>query len=162
MAAAYIELVDLTRAMEAPMSAITPYERIDDLFSSMFPDFFRRPLRADWPALRPPSEMKLDVTEDDKAYVVKAQIPGAKKEDVQVRIDGNVVSIGAEVKEEKETHGEGARRLTRELYYGSLSRSFSLAHEVDDKEARATFVDGVLSVTLPKRASAKGTTLKLA
>jgi HSP20 family protein len=146
--------------MELPMSAITPYERMDDLFSVVFPDFFGRSLR-DWPAPRVPSEMKLDVTENDKAYLVKAQIPGAKKEDVQVRIDGNVVSINAEVKEEKETRGEGERSLTRELQYGSMSRSFSLAHEVDDKEAKATFENGMLSVTLPKRSDAKGTTLRI-
>lgn len=105
--------------------------------------------------------MKIDITEDDKQYLVKAEIPGAKKEDVRVNIDGNFVSISAEVKEEKETKGDGARNLVRELYYGSMARGFSLAHEVNDKEAQAKFENGILSLTLPKRAEAKGTTLKI-
>jgi HSP20 family protein len=144
------------------MSALTRFERLDDLFADPFPDMFRRFLRtADWPAARAPNEMKLDVTENDKEYLVKAEIPGAKKEDVRVNIDGNFVSISAEVKEEKETKGDGERTLMRELYYGSLARGFTLAHDVDDKQAQAKFENGILSLTLPKRAEAKGTVLKI-
>lgn len=143
------------------MSALTAYERMDDLLSGAFPEFFRRSLMRDWPVARTPAEMKLDVTENEKAYVVKAQIPGAKKEDVQVKIDGNFVSISAEVKEEKEDKDDKAKSLTRELYYGSLSRSFALAHEIDEKESQASFEHGVLSLTLPKRTDAKGTTLRI-
>lgn len=144
------------------MSALTRIERLDERFPDFFSDMFRRFARTtDWPALRPPNEMKIDVTEDDKQYLVKAEIPGAKKEDVRVNIDGNFVSISAEVKEEKETKGDGERNLVRELYYGSMARGFSLAHEVNDKEAQAKFENGILSLTLPKRAEAKGTTLKI-
>jgi len=105
--------------------------------------------------------MKVDVTEDDKQYVVKAEIPGAKKEDVRVSIDGNFVSISAEVKEDKETKGDGERILMRELYHGSLARGFSLSHEINENEAQARFDAGILTLTLPKRAEAKGTTLKI-
>lgn len=143
------------------MNALTPYERMDDLLSSAWPDFFRRSLWRDLPAVRMPSEMKLDVSETDKAYIVKAQIPGAKKDDVQVKIDGNFVSISAEVKEEKSTKDDKARSLTQELYYGTLSRGFSLAYEIDEKEAQANFDQGVLTLTLPKRSEASGTTLKI-
>ena len=143
------------------MSALTPYERMDDLMSGVFPEFFRRSVMRDWPVARQPSEMKVDVSETDKAYLVKAQVPGAKKEDVQVKIDGNVVSISADVKEEKQTKDEKARSLTRELYYGSMARSFSLAHDIDEREAQAGFENGVLTLTLPKRANARGTTLKI-
>lgn len=143
------------------MSALTAYERMDDLLSGAFPTFLRGPLARDWPLARTPGEMKLDVSETDHAYVVKAQIPGAKKEDVKVKIDGNFVSISAEVKEEKEAKDDKARTLTRELYYGSLSRGFALEHEIDEKEAQARFDQGVLSLTLPKRAEAKGTTLRI-
>lgn len=143
------------------MSALTPYERMDDLLSGVFPDFFRRSLLRDWPATRVPSEMKVDVSETDQAYLVKAQIPGARKEDVQVKIDGNFVSISADVKEEKEAKDEKAKSLTRELYYGSLSRGFALAHEIDEKDAQASFSDGMLTLTLPKRGQPAGTTLRI-
>ena len=142
------------------MSALTPFDPMDNLFADPFRDMFRRFLRTtDWPAVRMPSEMKIDVTENDKEYLVKAEIPGAKKEDVSVKIDGNTVSVSAEIKEEKETKGE--RVLTRERYYGSLSRAFSLAHEINDKEAQAKFDNGILTLTLPKHAQAKGTTLQI-
>jgi len=143
------------------MNALTPYQRINDLMSGAFPDFFRRGLAADWPIASMPAEMRVDVSETDKAYIVKAQLPGAKKDDVHVKIDGNFVSISAEVKEERETKDDKARSLTRELYYGNLSRGFSLAYEVNEKEANANFNDGILTLTLPKRKEASGTTLRI-
>ena len=144
------------------MSALTPYERMDELLSGVFPETFYRPLLRNWQALRSPGEMKLDVAETEKAYRVKAQIPGAKKDDVHIRIDGNVVSISAEIKDEKEERSrDNERCLTKELYYGSMARSFSLDHEIDEKEAHAAFADGMLTIELPKRAIAKGTSLKV-
>ena len=144
------------------MSALTRFEPLNELFADPFHDMFRRFMRGpDWAERRMPHEMKVDVTENEQQYVVKAEIPGAKKEDVRVTIDGNFVSISAEVKEEKEKKGEGERVLVRELYQGSLARGFSLGHEVNDKEAQAKFDSGVLTLTLPKRAEAKGTTLKI-
>lgn len=144
------------------MNALTAYERMDDLLSSAFPTLLRGALARDWSSARLPGEMKLDVSETEQAYLVKAQIPGARKEDVKVKIDGNFVAISAEVKEEKEARDDKTRSLTRELYYGSLSRGLALQHEVNETEAQASFDHGVLSLTLPKRAEAKGTTLKIA
>ncbi|HEY9109423.1 MAG TPA: Hsp20/alpha crystallin family protein [Roseateles sp.] len=143
------------------MSALTAYERMDDLLTSTLPDFFRRSMLRDLPMARMPGEMKLDVSETDNAYLVKAQIPGAKKEDVQVRIDGNFVHISAEVKDEKSIKDDKARSLTQELYYGNTSRGFSLAYEIDEKEAQASFEQGVLTLRLPKRSETSGTTLKI-
>ena len=145
------------------MSALTPFEAFDELFADPVREFRRFLRTTDWPAapMRTPSEMRLDVTENDKSYLVKAEIPGARKDDVKVKIDGNTVSITAEVKEEKESKSDGDRVLTRERYYGSVARAFSLAHEIDDKEAQAKFENGVLSLTLPKRAQAQGTTLSI-
>ena len=88
--------------------------------------------------------------------VVRADIPGVKKEDIKVDVNGNVVSISAEVKEEKEQEQkEGARVIRSERYYGSLSRSFSLGQDVDDKAANAKYTDGVLELTLPKKAGSQ-------
>lgn len=102
----------------------------------------------------PELKMRIDVTEKDNAYEVKADIPGVKKEDINVRIDGNVVQIDAQVKREKETKGNGDKVLRSERYYGNVSRTFSLADDVDDSKAEARYADGVLTLALPKRTTA--------
>jgi HSP20 family protein len=95
--------------------------------------------------------MRLDVTEDDQAYTVKAEIPGVGKEDIDVRIEGNQVSIEAEVKKEAEQK-EGAKVIRRERYYGRVARAFTLAQAVDEGKAEARYEQGVLVLTLPKKA----------
>ena len=118
------------------------------------------------PRLRPFSfdlerkpEVKIDVSEDDKAYKVKAEIPGVNKDDIQVSIDGNLVSISAEIKEEKEVKGENV--LRRERYYGKQYRSFTLPQSVDSGKADAKYHDGVLELTLPKKADGASRQLKV-
>lgn len=98
-------------------------------------------------------KMRVDLTEKDNAYLVKADIPGVKKEDINVRIDGNVVQIDAEVNREKETKGEGDKLLRSERYWGSISRTFSLAQDIDDTKVQAKYADGVLTLELPKKNS---------
>jgi len=107
-------------------------------------------------------QMRIDVSERDNGYVVKADIPGVKKEDINIRIDGNVVQIDAEIKQEKETKGDGDKVLRSERYYGSISRTFSLGQDVDDAKAQARYADGVLTLELPKKAteSAKKVTVQ--
>lgn len=129
------------------MSALTRRDRFDDLF----PDFFRRFARPLQLAEDVPGEIKIDVTENDKDYEVRAEVPGAKKEDIRVTVDGNFVSIAAEARKEKEDKSKGGRVIVRESYYGSVSRGFSLASEIDDKAVVAKLEDGVLKLTLPKR-----------
>jgi HSP20 family protein len=127
------------------MNALTRFERFDDLM----PELFRRFARPLTLAEAAPAEIRIDVTENDKDYLVRAEIPGAKKEDIRVSVDGNFVSIAAEVKKEREEKS-GGRTLVRETYYGSASRGFSLAHEIDGKAVVAKLEDGVLKLTLPK------------
>ena len=126
------------------MNALTRLDRFEDLM----PEFFRRISRP--LAVAEPGDIRLDVTENDKDYQVRAEIPGAKKEDMRVHVDGNFVSISAEVRKDKEEKS-GGRVLVRESYYGRVSRGFSLAHEIDDKAVAAKLEDGVLKLTLPKR-----------
>lgn len=120
-----------------------------------FRDRFRRLVRA-------ANAMRIDVSESDDAYTVKAEIAGARKEDISVRVDGHVVSIEARIREEKVTRGSDERVLTRELHRGGMSRTFTLAHEIDGQAAGAKFEDGILSLTLPKREGAKGRKLAIA
>jgi len=130
------------------MANITRFGSFDNLFDDLAKGFWVKPLAV------PGGEelkLKLDVKEDDKAYTVHAEIPGAKKEDIQVEVHGDQVSIRAEVKKEKEEK-KGEKLLHSECYYGMVSRSFSLPSEVDDKGTVARYKDGVLDLTLPKKA----------
>ncbi|WP_431273037.1 Hsp20/alpha crystallin family protein [Variovorax ureilyticus] len=101
-----------------------------------------------------PLKMRIDVTENEKAFNVKADIPGVKKEDISIKVDGHIVSIDAEAKSEKETKGDGDKVLRSERYYGSISRTFSLGQDVDDTKVQAKYADGVLTLELPKKAPA--------
>jgi len=132
------------------MSNMTRFDPFDDLFRG----FFVRPVElgnVGNNAAQPPT-IRMDVKEDGDAYQVHAELPGVKKEDIHVTIDGNLVSISAEVKQEKEVK-EGGRVLRSERYFGKVSRSFQLGQEVDDGKAAAKFSDGVLELSLPKRAA---------
>jgi len=96
--------------------------------------------------------MKIDVKEDDKAFTVRADIPGVRKEDIQIDIDDDVVSVRAEAKQEKEEK-KGEKVVYSERSYGMVSRSFTLPASVDEKTAKAEYKDGVLNLTLPKKAN---------
>jgi HSP20 family protein len=96
-------------------------------------------------------EMRVDINEANGAYKVRADLPGVKKEDINVRIDGNIVQIDAEVKQEKETKDKAGKVLRSERYQGAISRTFSLPQDVDDAKATAKYDDGVLTLELPKK-----------
>ncbi|MCK9284006.1 MAG: Hsp20/alpha crystallin family protein [Rhodocyclaceae bacterium] len=132
------------------MSNITRFDPFDDL-DNLFKGFMVRPV-FQGTAVAP--QMKLDVSEDDKAYTIKAEIPGVNKEDIHLSVDGNQVSIRAEVKRETEKK-EGKRVVHSERYYGQVSRSFTLDKDVEQGGASAKYVDGVLEAVLPKK---QGTT----
>jgi len=124
------------------------------LFLTDMNDFFKgfalRPVFRDFEA---EPQIKIEVTEEDKAYKIKAEIPGVKKEDIQVSVDGNRVAISAELKKEKEEK-KGEKVIRSERYYGKVSRSFSLDEEVDQGGAQAKYTDGVLDLMLPKKPGA--------
>jgi HSP20 family protein len=128
-----------------------------DPFDVAFREFFRNMLRPTRLDLEGEPEIRLDMKETEKAYTIHAEMPGVKKEDIEVSIDGNLVTIRAEVKREKEEKGE--TMLRSERYYGAMTRSFTLASEVDEKAATAKYTDGVLELTLPKKPG--GTSRKL-
>ena len=137
------------------MANITRFDPFGDLARfdpfGAFDDFWRAPrTRALWKGLPQEPEIKVDVSEDDKAYRVRADIPGVKKEDIHVSVDGNQVSISAEMKSEKEEK-KGETVIRSERYYGRQYRSFALPQDVDQSKADAKYQDGVLELTLPKK-----------
>lgn len=131
------------------LTRLDPFSDLDNLFKG----FMVRPV---FQGATAAPQMKLEVTEDDKAYTVKAEIPGVKKEDIHISVDGNLVSISAEVKKETEQK-EGRKVVHSERYYGQVARSFTLDKEVEQGAAQAKYTDGVLEAVLPKKQGAKAT-----
>ena len=133
-------MANITRIDPFNLSGKNPF---DDVFEGFF-----RPVIANKEAT---PQIKIDVQEDKESYKVHAEIPGVKKEDIHVNVDGNQVSISAETRQEKEVK-EGTKVLRSERYYGKVSRSFYLENEIDESKADAEYKDGVLELTLPKKA----------
>jgi HSP20 family protein len=134
------------------MANITRYEPFNDL-DDIFKGLFVRPMRFDLEGV-PQMKLKIDVTKADDTYTVKADIPGVKKDDIQLSIDGNEVTISGEVKKETEEK-KGEEVLRSERYYGTISRSFTLPHDVDEARVVAKYADGVLKVSLPMKAQSR-------
>lgn len=131
------------------MANLTRYSPFDDAFDDLLKGFFVRPVSYD-DKTQPQVSIRMDVSENDKAYVVHAEIPGVKKDDIHVTIDGNQVAISAESKYQHEQK-EGEKVLRSERSYGKAYRAFTLAQDVDEAGAEAKYVDGVLELTLPKK-----------
>jgi len=126
-------------AASAPFGTLAPTGLADELFSS----FFR-------PAGTPDPEIRLEVSEDEKAYRVQATLAGVKKDDIHLSVEKNEVTIEAEIKREVSA-GESERVLHTERYYGKTSRSFVVGQDIDDTQVDAKFADGVLTLVLPKK-----------
>ncbi|NLD54866.1 MAG: Hsp20/alpha crystallin family protein [Burkholderiaceae bacterium] len=138
------------------MNALTRFDR-DDFFPEMMRRFFRT---APWYE-DGAGDIRIDVTENDKSYEVTAAVPGVKREDIQVAVDGNLVSISTETRSEREK-SEGGRVLLKESHVGRASRSFTLGKEVDADKVKAKLEDGVLKLTLPKREGASSRRIEIA
>ncbi len=141
------------------MNQLTRYDPFagtgfDDLFRGFF-----RPVRLSAPAV-PAVTIKMDVNETDKAYVVQAEIPGVRKDEIHVAIEGNQVTISAEVKKESEQK-EGDRVLRSERYFGSVYRSFTVPVDLDESASTAKYDNGVLELTLAKKAPVAGRKLAI-
>ena len=132
------------------MANIARIDPFNDLVDDFFKGFFVRPMYAATQEALP--RMRVEVAEKNGAYTVTAELPGAKKEDIKVDIDGAQVTLSAEVKREKEVT-EADRLLHTERSYGKVSRSFTLPQELDEAKVEAKFKDGVLELTLPKKAA---------
>ena len=141
------------------MNQLTRYDPFaDSAFDDLFRGFFR-PVRWTGPS-NPAVSIRMDVTENDKGFVVHAEIPGVRKEDIQVSIEGNQVTVGAEVKKESEQK-EGDRLLRSERCFGSVYRSFTLPVDIDETGSSAKYDNGVLELTLAKKAPLAGRKLAI-
>lgn len=129
-----------------PFDELTRFDPFRDL-NEFFQGFMLRPGER---TVGVEPQIKVDIAEEDKAYTVKAEIPGVKKDDIQVSVAGKQISISAEVKQQKEAK-EGRKLVRSERYYGKQYRSFSLEHDIDQEKAEAQYHDGVLQLTLPKK-----------
>ncbi len=100
-----------------------------------------------------PTQFRMDVTENDKEYQVLAEMPGVKKDEISVTINGSEVTVSAEVRHEKDIKN-GGTVLRAERYYGKIQREFTFSQEIDEAKAQAKYNDGVLELTLPKKSGA--------
>lgn len=140
-----------------------PFNELEDISNRLNQIFGR-------PAVQPETGQQMlkvadwapsvDISETDKAYLIKAEIPGVKKEDVKVTIDDGMITIQGERKMEKEEKDKKFHRIERS--YGSFVRSFRLPDGVDESKAKAEFKDGMINVTLPKSEKAKTKAVEVA
>ena len=139
------------------MNTMRLYDPFADAgFDDVLRGFFK-PIRV---AKNTAAAVKVDVSEKDGAYVVHAEIPGVKKEDIQVTIEGNQVTIAAEVKKEAEEK-DGERLLRSERYYGAVYRSFVLPVELEEVNSEAKYENGILELKLAKKPALAGRKLTI-
>jgi HSP20 family protein len=126
-----------------------------DLFSEMDDMFDRYTKAVGWPRRGSQELMatgdwapRVDISETDHEFIIKAEIPEVGKEDLKVTVDNNVLTIRGERKQEKEEKGKKFHRVER--YYGTFARSFTLPENVDQAKIEASFKDGMLNLRLPK------------
>lgn len=146
-----------------PGHILSPFEEMERLFESFFPRGWLRPFRSEWPLgpelMRTVRVPRVDVIDRDADILVRAEMPGIKKEDLEVSLTDDTVTIHATSRlEEEEEKGEYYRR---ELEYGEFSRTIGLPAAVDTERAAAKFQDGILELTLPKTEASKRRTIKI-
>jgi HSP20 family protein len=145
--------------LEVTMNPLARYEplvgRLDGLFNE-----FLRPYVWENAGANEPLPIRVDVRETAEAYTVQAELPGVKKEQIAVEIEGNEVTISAETKRETGPK-EGEKWLRIERFYGKTARRFALPQEIDEAKSAAKFTDGVLELTLPKKAAVTGRKLEI-
>lgn len=126
---------------------LTPRSFFDEFFNDAHsPAFYVKPSHGDGL----PAQIRVDVKETPEAYTLQAEVPGVSRDDIQVNVDGKLVTLRAEIKQQ-DSQNEGGKLLRSERYYGAVSRSFQLPVDVDNSAAKAKYENGVLQLTLPKK-----------
>ena len=138
---------------QRPAEVWSGWDPFETPIDGLLRGFFVKPLPVEGRKWALSTPLRADVSETEKEYRVVADLPGVRKEDINVSVDGNEVVISAEVKNEKEEK-EGERTLRTERFYGKLHRAFTLEHPVDEANVQARYANGVLELTLPKTEAA--------
>jgi HSP20 family protein len=150
-------------------SELLPKTSLGDLLSfDEFDNFFDNFLSRRWPRLLDwniPSGIergfpKVDIIDHDKVVEVQAALPGVKKEDLDVTINNQTITIRTSTKEEKKEEEKG-KYFRREITRGEFQRTLSLPENVDDANAKASFKDGILTITIPKTEKSKRKTIEI-
>lgn len=145
---------------EIDMSALVPTSKLFDDFFKDFPSgYFVRPLHGE--PLPDPGQIKVDVKDMGNEYLVHADLPGVKKENIQVHVKNGVVTLRAEMAQEDNQTTQG-KLVHCERYAGAISRSFTLATDIDEAKSKAKYENGVLTLHLPKHTAHKGSRLLIA
>ena len=139
-------------------SLISRSNLFDDFFRDVAPGFYVKPLHGD--PLPSPGQIRMDVKENGSSYTVSAEIPGVRKEDIHVTIEGGMVMVRADVKQE-DSQTQDEKLLRSERYFGSVSRGIQLPQDVDQAQAKARYDNGVLTLTLPKKQGGGGQKLRI-
>lgn len=146
-------LIPVRRKREQGQGELTRlHEEMDDLVRSFF-EPWEKPFwgRSRWPAI--------DIAEKDDRFLVKAEVPGCKADDIDISVHGNILTISGEKKHEEEEEKKGYYHIERS--YGSFRRDFNLASDVDPDAIEAVCKEGVLTITLPKTEKAKPIKVKV-
>ncbi|MDA8095867.1 MAG: Hsp20/alpha crystallin family protein [Betaproteobacteria bacterium] len=145
----------------SPVRALTPFEDMERLMEGFLPHGWLRPFRWEWPARAGPAPMpRIDLVDRDGEFVLRAEIPGVEKKDLDISVTGTTVTLkGQSSHEEKEEKGDYFRQ---EISHGAFCRTMMLPADVDADKAQASFKDGLLELTLPKVEAAKRRNIKIA
>jgi len=148
-----------------PSHVLSPWEEMERMFGGLFPRARLRPRDLEWPSWAEMSAMveaktpKLDIVERDNEVVVRAELAGVDKKDIDVSVTDNTITIKGCTK--KETREEKGDYFRSEITQGTFSRTAALPCDVDGKSARANFSDGILELTIPKLEASKRHTVKV-
>jgi len=153
-------MINIIKQRKIKMNSLTPFvshSLFDELFRDTNPSYFIKPLHGD-PL---PTQLRIDVKETPNEFTVRADIPGAQKENISVDIDGNIVTIRAHI-DQIDSESKDEKTLRTERYYGEISRSFQLANEIDEQASKAHYENGVLSLNLSKKQKKTGKRIVIA
>lgn len=128
----------------------------EDLLKEVSPGYYIKPLHGD-PL---PSQIKIDVKENANEFIVHADIPGAGKDNIHIDIEGNLITIRAQLNQ-LDSENKDERTIRTERYYGEISRSFQLAAEIDQQSSKAKYENGVLILNLVKKTKTGGKRLTI-
>ena len=128
------------------LSPFVSHGLFDELFRDVNPGYFIKPLHGEGL----PAQIKVDVKENPDEFIVEAEIPGASKDNIHVNIEGNVVTVRAEVSQ-VDSQNKDDKLLRSERYYGEVSRSFQLPVDIDESASKARYENGILTLNLLKK-----------